>query len=474
MMAFKPDQKHFPSVQDSRPRIYSVTELTAEIKTTLEGRFPFVWIVGEISNFRKPVSGHFYFTLKDDDSQINAVMFRGQNRSLSFDPEDGLQVVGLGRINVYEPRGNYQILLEYLEPKGIGALQIAFEQLKARLAAEGLFDAAHKATIPYIPNKISLITSPTGAVVHDMLNIILRRFPNVHIDILPVKVQGDAAITDIVSAIQLVNRYSDTDVAILARGGGSLEDLHAFNSEAVARAIYGSDVPVISAIGHETDYTIADFTADLRAPTPSAAAELVVPVKKELILRCNEFRSSLDRNISNYFKKLLKRIDDISKHLVHPKKKIEDLKLRIDDLTDRMTRRLTQNIRRKCDELKWRLELLYGNNPIGYIDIYKIKLEKINHNLLIYIKNIFNNKSFLLKESTSKLSVLSPEAILERGYSITRTVPEGAIVRSSEVVSIDQKLDVILAKGCIRVRIDEKSDAPDQGVSIHNHLNSSK
>jgi exodeoxyribonuclease VII large subunit len=219
-------------------KIYSVSELNAEIKSLLEERFPFVWIYGEISNFRIPVSGHFYFTLKDSASQISAVMFRGQQRNLKFMPEDGMTVTGMGRLSVYDPRGTYQIILEYLEPSGIGTLQIAFEKLKRRLADEGLFDEAHKRLLPFLPRKISIITSPTGAVIHDILNIINRRFPNIHIQIIPVKVQGHGSAEEIAAALELLNSRNEADVAVLARGGGSLEDLQAFNTELVARAIF--------------------------------------------------------------------------------------------------------------------------------------------------------------------------------------------------------------------------------------------
>ena len=289
----------FETIDEIEPvrKVYTVSELNAVIKSLLEQRFPFVWIVGEISNFKIPLSGHYYFTLKDEASQINAVMFRGQHRQLKFEPEDGMRVTGLGRLSVYEPRGAYQILLEYLEPSGVGGLQIAYEKLKARLAEEGLFDQQYKKPIPFLPHKIALITSPSGAVVHDMLNIIDRRFPNMQIEVFPVKVQGTGAEDEITEALEMLNDRSGVDVAILARGGGSLEDLQAFNSEHVARAIFAARIPIIAAIGHETDYTIADFVADLRAPTPSAAAELAVPVKFELLQQVNNIFADLKYRI---------------------------------------------------------------------------------------------------------------------------------------------------------------------------------
>lgn len=271
--------------------IYTVSQLTSNIKNLLEENFPLVWVSGEVSNFSVPVSGHFYFSLKDENTQIQSVMFRGQNRILKFEPENGLKITGLGRISVYEPRGSYQLILEYMEPKGIGALQVAFEKMKDRLLKEGLFDKKHKKTLPFVPKKICIITSPTGSVLYDFLQIAHRRFPNMPVEIIPVSVQGNQAVKDIVQALDLANSSTDKtdrlqpDVIVIARGGGSIEDLFAFNTEEVARSIFLSSIPVVSAIGHETDFTITDFVADFRAPTPSAAAEIVVPKKTTFWLK---------------------------------------------------------------------------------------------------------------------------------------------------------------------------------------------
>ena len=266
----------------STREILTVTELTRQVQDILEATFDQLWVEGEISNLRRPASGHLYFTLKDEDSQIRAVLFRPVARALKFDLEDGMHIVCRARMNVYKPRGEYQLILDYAEPRGVGALQIAFEQLKAKLQAEGLFDAVHKKPIPYLPSRIGVVTSPSGAVIRDILNITKRRFPSVGILIAPVRVQGAEAPAEIVEALHHLNEMPGIDVIIVARGGGSLEDLMAFNSEGVARAIFASRIPVISAVGHEIDFTIADFVADLRAPTPSAAAELVVPMRGEL------------------------------------------------------------------------------------------------------------------------------------------------------------------------------------------------
>ncbi len=294
--------KHLKLSSHSR-NILSVAQLTNRIKSLLEKSFPFVWISGELSNFRVPSSGHFYFTLKDSTSQIAAVMFKGQNRNLKFLPEHGMQVVGFGRIGLYEPRGSYQIILEHLEPEGVGALQIAFEQLKTRLDQEGLFSAENKQPLPALPGNISLITSPTGAVVHDILTILDRRFPDMRVEIVPVKVQGDDAAGEIVEAFGIIEERDTADLVILARGGGSMEDLQAFNDEAVARAVFACRRPVISAIGHETDFTITDFVADFRAPTPSAAAELAVPLKKDLVDIIDTYKLNLQKLMSYIHKK---------------------------------------------------------------------------------------------------------------------------------------------------------------------------
>ena len=440
-----------------RPNVYTVSELNANIKNLMEENFPLVWIFGEISNFRVPASGHFYFTLKDKASQISSVMFRGQQRNLKFEPEDGQNVTGMGRVSVYEPRGTYQIILEYLEPSGAGALQIAFEKLKKRLAAEGCFDEAHKMPLPFLPNNISIITSPSGAVVHDILHIINRRFPNVSIRIIPVKVQGEGAVEQIVSALELLNTTIAADVAILARGGGSLEDLQAFNSEQVARAIFASKIPIISAVGHETDYTISDFAADLRAPTPSAAAELVVPDKLELERRCNEVLRQLKDRIYYYFKYFKQKLNENNKRLIDPRRKIEDSCLKLDDLTARLNRALRHRIRRERENRDFWDDRLGANNPKHLLENIKKQLEQ-NYNNFIKSFEIYTNLNQMKnRELAAKLAVLSPLAILARGYSITRTIPEKTVVKDPGVVALDQELEVMVAKGRLFCRVKGKS-----------------
>ncbi len=443
---------------DQIRKVYTVSELNAVIKSLLEQRFPFVWIVGEISNFRIPLSGHFYFTLKDETSQISAVMFRGQQRQLKFEPEDGMRVTGMGRLSVYEPRGSYQIIMEYIEPAGVGSLQIAYEQLKARLAEEGLFDPQYKKAIPHLPHKIALITSPSGAVVHDMLNIIDRRFSNIQIEVYPVKVQGTGAEDEIAEALEMINDRTGVDVAIVARGGGSLEDLQAFNSERVARAIFAAKIPIIAAIGHETDYTIVDFVADLRAPTPSAAAELAVPVKSELLQEVNDISAGLQYRMRNYIERLRQRLTDISKRLVDPRRRIQDRRMRLDDLTFRLNRRMLMQLNRKNEQLGWWMDRLLSISMINRIHNFNKLIEQYEYKLLKTFNIIKSRKSALLKEFLARLETLNPIAILERGYSITRTIPDLKVVLDPKTVCINQNLQVLVAKGTLTCRVKDKSE----------------
>jgi exodeoxyribonuclease VII large subunit len=445
-------------------KIYTVSELNANIKSLLEEQFPFIWIVGEISNFRIPLSGHFYFTLKDQESQLSAVMFRGQQRQLKFRPEDGMRITGMGRLSVYEPRGTYQIILEYLEPSGIGALQIAYEKLKAMLADEGLFDEKHKKAIPYLPRKIALITSPSGAAVHDMLNIIDRRFPNVNIQVYGVKVQGDGADSEIVAALEYLNKQADADVAIVARGGGSLEDLQAFNSENVARAVFASEIPIISGIGHETDYTIADFVADLRAPTPSAAAELVVPVKSELLQIVKSLFKDLKYRMENTINRLEGSLRDMSQRLIDPRKQIQDYRLQMDDYTSRLIRHAQILVDRRKERFQWWKDRMLNNSPAHQSRNMNVIIEQNRYKLIKSFEKIIEKKLARLRELRGQLETLSPIGILKRGYSITRTIPDLKVVIDPKIVSLEQDLEVMVAKGTLTCRVKGKSENGPENI----------
>lgn len=349
-------------------KIYSVSEITRQVRALLEDNFSDVWIEGEISNFRPAASGHFYFSLKDDQAQIRAVMFRGSNLQLRFRPENGLQAIAYGRVTVYEPRGEYQILVETLEPKGIGALQLAFEQLKKKLEAEGLFGEERKRPLPFMPRKIGIVTSPAGAVIRDMIHVLSKRFPNVSILLDPVSVQGDGAASEIAGALRRMGERGDLDVLIVARGGGSLEDLWAFNEEEVARAIAASPIPVISAVGHETDFTIADFVADFRAPTPSAAAAAVVPIRDELLYSLGQkrryLRQAMERKIENLFL-LLKRWES---YFRDPGRRLTELFLRLDHLRERVESSMDHRIQMSREKLTGIRRHLDSLNPLAILE----------------------------------------------------------------------------------------------------------
>jgi len=437
-------------------RIYTVTELTEDIKKVLEEGYPFVWIAGEISNFRTPSSGHFYFTLKDPGAQISAVMFRAQNRNLRFYPQDGMAVIAMGRVNVYEPRGVYQIILEYLEPEGVGILQLAFEQVKAKLGADGLFDEKHKVRLPFLPQKIAVITSPTGAVIRDMMKVLTRRFPNVAVEIVPVKVQGEGAAEQIAEALELLNERDDADVIVVARGGGSLEDLQAFNSEVVARAIFSSHLPVVSAVGHETDFTIADFTADVRAPTPSAAAEVIVPVKDDLLKQIRAARRALKSAIVQRVRLLTERAVQLSRRLIHPGKQVDDYRLRLDDVWGRIVRGFSRDLADKRD----RLNVLGGRlgrcTPQAVAKDLNTILKYRHQSLLSAMQFCLGSRRNNFSTATAKLNALSPLAILERGYSVTRALPGYALVKDVQTVNIGGHVEVTVSKGAMICRIERK------------------
>ncbi|MBW1769813.1 MAG: exodeoxyribonuclease VII large subunit [Deltaproteobacteria bacterium] len=439
-------------------RIYTISELTHSIKSLLETKFPFVWLVGEISNFHTPVSGHFYFSLKDPGAQISAVMFRGQNRNLKFRPEDGLSVIAMGRINVYEPKGVYQIIIEYLEPEGIGLLQLAFEQLKARLSTEGLFDEEHKQPVPFLPRRIAVITSPTGAVIHDILNVIGRRYPNVVIEIVPVRVQGEEAAEEIAEALYFLNEQDNAEVIVVARGGGSLEDLQAFNSELVARAIFSSHIPVVSAVGHETDFTIADFTADLRAPTPSAAAELIVPVKDELVRLIQRITGTLRTSMTQRLRLLRERNIRVSGRLVHPKRQIADCRLRLDDALGRIVR----GSLRELSQMRNRVHVIQGRlarcTPQFLIQDLGIALKHYCQTLGSATQFCLQSKRGKLDAAVARLNALSPWAVLERGFSVTRVLPDYALVKDVHQVNVGQHVEITVSRGSMVCSIERKQE----------------
>jgi exodeoxyribonuclease VII large subunit len=392
-------------------KFLTVSELNELIKGTLETQLDALWVQGEISNFRVPPSGHFYFTLKDDKSQISAVMFRRQGTRLRYLPESGMAVLCFGRVSVYSVRGDLQLYVDDMEPQGQGALFVAFEQLKIRLAAEGLFAPEHKQPLPYLPQAIGIVTSDRGAALHDMLRILRDRFADRQVVIRSVKVQGEGAGAEIAAAIAELNRFDGVDVIIVGRGGGSLEDLWAFNEEIVARAIHASVIPVVSAVGHEVDFTIADFVADQRAPTPTAAAEMVVPRKIDLIEQLNMLDDQLQRAMQLKLEVLRDAARSLTKRLADPGRKLRENQQRLDELSVDLLRRFQDRLREFRDDLA---------------------------------------------RQTGRLSALSPLAVLERGYSITHKLPEETIVKNAAALAAGDLVRITFAAGKARCRVEEK------------------
>ncbi len=359
--------------------IYSVSEITFALKSILESQFADVWIMGEISNFKAHSSGHYYFSLKDDKATLGAAMFRGANRKLKFKLEDGLQVLACGRISLYEPQGKYQLIVDHLEPQGVGSLQLAFEQLKAKLSAEGLFDEARKRPLPAIIKTVGVVTSPTGAVIRDIIHILRRRDPLLKIVVAPTRVQGEGAEVEIVSAMQLLQDYGACDVLLLARGGGSMEDLWPFNTELLVRAVAHANISVVSAVGHETDFTLCDFAADLRAPTPSAAAEIISQDLNARLEYLNETNQRL-------YRAMLALLDQQKQLLLFFQKRLRD------------PRSTLLVIQQRLDEAS----------------------ERVQKAMLRYLQTQFN----LANHYSEKLHLLSPLAVLTRGYSLTYLLTE--------------------------------------------------
>jgi exodeoxyribonuclease VII large subunit len=442
-------------IEPQARKIYRVSELTREIKGLLESRFPLFWVEGEISNLRTPSSGHSYFSLKDAQAQIRAVIFKYESELLPFKLEDGLHVVGLGRITVYEPRGEYQIVFETLEPKGYGALQLAFEQLKERLGKEGLFLSERKKPLPFLPQRVAVVTSPTGAAIRDFLRVLQRRYANVEVLIYPVRVQGNEAAPEIVEALDQINRELKVDVIVLTRGGGSLEDLWPFNEEEVARAIARSTIPVISAVGHEVDFTIADFAADLRAPTPSAAAELLVRPKEDLTALVDGLISRLIRRVSDGIKMWDERLRGLQRGLTDPRRYLIDQALRVDELTGLLWLYWEQRMNNCGHRLQVLFEALQGRTLLE--EYSKLKERVAGHENMIKLLTLhtLDQRRHILENAVNTLKAVNPWRVLQRGYSITRTLPDLNVVVDAMQVHPDDRVQVALASGHLVCRVEE-------------------
>ncbi|MDX1302472.1 exodeoxyribonuclease VII large subunit [Photobacterium sp.] len=446
----------FAQQTQSNDRIYTVSSLNAEVRLLLENEMGIVWLVGELSNLSIPVSGHWYFTLKDSRAQVKCAMFRGNNRRVTFKPANGSQVLVKARLSLYEPRGDYQLIIESMQPEGDGRLQQQFEQLKMALAAEGLFAQSLKKALPEQPKRVGIVTSKTGAALHDILNVLQRRDPSLPIVIYPTMVQGEGAAISIAQAIGRANTRQECDVLIVGRGGGSLEDLWAFNEEIVARTIAASQIPIVSAVGHEVDVSIADFVADVRAPTPSAAAELVSRDMTHQTQKINQKRQQLHHAFRHYITGHSARLVQLQHRLErqHPQLRLNQQQQHLDDISSRLERainKLTAGHQQHLDRIEYKLAL---HSPAQTIKHNSTRLKQTEHRLLDAMDRRLLNASHKLAMAAEKLETVSPLATLGRGYSITRDTKNNVIRRADQVKPGDE-LRTKVAEGEIRSVVTE-------------------
>ena len=435
--------------------VFSVSRLNREAKALLEGSFPLLWVEGELSNLSRPSSGHLYFTLKDAQAQVRCALFRGSQRHVSVTPKDGMQVLVRARVSLYEGRGDYQLIVESLEEAGEGALRRAYEQLRNRLSQEGLFDSAHKKPLPRLPKRIGIITSPSGAVLHDILTTLKRRFPAIPVLLHPVPVQGEGAAQKIAAMIQLAGQRRDCDVLILARGGGSLEDLWAFNEEVVARAIHLCPLPVVCGVGHETDITIADFVADARAPTPTAAAEMLSPHQSDWLLALDQKEQRLVRLLRDRLRTAQQHLDYLSTRLVHPRERLTRLSERMRTLNQRL--RLAQHhVRERISHTLLALHArLLQHNPQTQLREQQLRTRHLRTHLGNAMRRVLERAQEQVARRAQALDTLSPLATLARGYAIIENPATGAIVRAADNVQPGDAVRARLAQGLLDCRVEK-------------------
>ncbi len=435
-------------------KIFTVSEITSEIKQIMD-RLGVLWVQGEISNFKHHSSGHMYFSLKDERAQLKAACFRNNNMYLKFRPADGLEVIVRGRISVYEPRGDYQIIIEYMEPKGLGSLQLAYEQLKERLRKEGLFDEAHKVALPLLPHKIGIVTSATGAAIRDMLRVLKRRNASLHVLLFPAKVQGAGAAEEIAAGVRYFNTRTDIDVIIVGRGGGSIEDLWAFNEELVARAIHQSRIPVISAVGHEVDFTIADFVADLRAPTPSAAAEMVSGARDDLRATVSSLHGRLVQAIRRGLEGRRLRLERLSRNRAFSIAPImiRDFQQRFDESTLRLMQAVRQYVSRQRHGERMLQTRLVKVDLRQIIGRRREVVARNRQQLVSLARARVQTERSRLQLAAGRLDALSPLAILQRGYAICKD-ERGTILKDAASISPGDRVVVSLAAGGLDCRVE--------------------
>ncbi|MDO8954252.1 MAG: exodeoxyribonuclease VII large subunit [Gammaproteobacteria bacterium] len=432
--------------------IFSVTELNLAVRDLLEKNFSQVFVSGEISNLTQPASGHLYFTLKDSHGQIKCALFRGKQKQLRFNPQNGQHVTVLATVSLYPERGDYQLLVEHVQLAGEGMLQQRYEALKLKLSEAGLFDSAHKKPFPAFPKCIGVITSKTGAALQDILSVLKRRCPIIPIIVYSCQVQGDLAAPQLIEAIQSANNDPLCDVLILARGGGSIEDLWAFNNEQLAYAIFNSDIPIISAVGHETDFTIADFVADQRAPTPSAAAEIISPNQDELTAQLNRLQLRLNELLHNRLFHAKHHLLQISKRLIHPKQKLYQRMQKLDDLSTVLIKIIHTHLNRRKQDLKWIKNRFEMHKPSIRIHLLDTKIKQWNKRLEQLQLASFKNKRDAFYNAAEKLHTLSPLATLRRGYAIVQNENK-VIITQSKQVKVGDEINLTLAAGALNCEI---------------------
>jgi exodeoxyribonuclease VII large subunit len=440
----------------SRPakRVFKVGELTAEVKSLLEGRFAFVQVEGEISNWKRhSASGHCYFTLKDAGASLRSVMFRNAASALKFQPGDGLAVMLTGKITVYAPSGDYQLLVDTMAPLGAGALALKFEELKKRLAAEGLFDKALKRPLPFLPRRIGVVSSPTGAAIQDFLRVLHKRWPNMPVLLAPARVQGESASAEVSQAIGRLSAIPDIDVIVVTRGGGSLEDLWPFNEEVVARAIRASPVPVVSAIGHEVDFTISDFAADVRAPTPTGAAELIVKVKADVVETLHITSGRIRRSMERHIEVRRSRLLSAKRALSDPRRVIGERRITLDRLAQRAERVIRDKLRGERAQLQSRESALQRNHPQAQLGGYRDTLAKLEKRLARLTQGVLNQEERRIADLAGRLDAMSPLKVLSRGYSLT-FAPNGKLIRKTADVAVGDQVRVRVSEGAFDARVE--------------------
>ncbi len=447
------------------PVTLSVSQLNRQARNLLESHFDFVWVEGEVSNFAAPSSGHWYFSLKDGNAQVRCAMFRGKNQRLRFTPQNGDHIRLRCRVSLYEGRGEFQLIVEHMEQAGAGALQAAFERLKARLLAEGLFESSRKKPLPEHVSHLGVVTSPTGAAIHDILTVLARRCPAIEVSILPVAVQGEGAAAEIAAAIERANRLQaagevQLDALIVGRGGGSLEDLWAFNEEVVARAIAASDLPVVSAVGHEVDFSIADMVADQRAPTPSAAAEMLSPDQREQLARLAKLEADLVRLMRRKLSDAQTRLDHLRQRLKHPGAQLREQSQRLDDLEQRLVLAQRNLLARKRSELALLESRLMARSPLPRITRLQGDVDTLQRRLEAAMQGRLESARQQLGHLAQMLDSLSPLATLQRGYAIVSD-EQGKVISSNQQVEVGQPLRARLASGSLALTVTATSDEPD-------------